>query len=95
MIEKNILHDTIMHMKQKIATKEYSFTVVYEPIPEGGYQVVVPALPGLITYGRNFEEAKKMALDAIRCHLEGFAKNKEKIPTETSLVQEKVTVSLS
>ena len=82
-------------MRQKIATKEYTFTVVYEPVHEGGYQVVVPALPGLITYGRNFEEAKKMALDAIRCHLEGLKKGKEEIPTESSFVHEKVTVVLS
>lgn len=61
--------------KKRFSTKEYSYTVIYEPIKEGGYLVIVPLLPGLITYGRNFEEAKKMARDAIRCHLEAFRKN--------------------
>ena len=56
--------------------------------------MTVPLLPGLVTYGRNFEEAKTMALDAIRCHLEGLEKNHEKIPNESSLLQEKVVVSL-
>lgn len=67
---------------------------MYEPVGGGGYQVTVPVLPGLVTYGRNIEEAKKMARDAIRCHLEGLEKNNESIPTEHSLLQEKLTVSL-
>ena len=46
-------------MLKNISKKIYSYTVNYEEILEGGYQVTVPLLPGLITYGRNFEEAKK------------------------------------
>jgi hypothetical protein len=34
-----------------------------------GFQVTVPLLPGVITYGRTEEEAIAMARDAIRCHL--------------------------
>lgn len=34
-----------------------------------GYQVTVPLLPGVITYGRTEAEALEMARDAIRCHL--------------------------
>ncbi len=37
-----------------------------------GYQVTVPLLPGLITYGRTMTEAREMARDAIRGHLEGL-----------------------
>jgi HicB-like antitoxin of HicAB toxin-antitoxin system len=37
-----------------------------------GYQVTVPLLPGLITYGRTLAEAREMARDAMRCHLEGL-----------------------
>ncbi|OGG40197.1 hypothetical protein A3A21_03310 [Candidatus Jorgensenbacteria bacterium RIFCSPLOWO2_01_FULL_45_25b] len=81
-------------MKGKLTSKEYSYTVVYEPVGKGGYQVTVPLLPGLVTYGRSFEEAKEMALDAIRCYLEALRKNKEEIPTEISFVQERVTVFL-
>jgi hypothetical protein len=39
------------------------------------YQVTVPLLPGLITYGRNLEEAREMARDAIRCHVEGLLRD--------------------
>lgn len=82
-------------MRQRILqTKEYSYTVIYEPVKEGGYQIIVPLLPGLITYGRTFEEAQEMARDAIRCHLEGLLKEKGNIPTEIGLLQEKVSISL-
>lgn len=81
--------------KKKITTSEYSYTVIYEPIKEGGYQVTAPLLPGLVTYGRTFEEAREMAQDAIVCYLEGLKKEKEQIPTEFSFLQEKITVALA
>ncbi len=28
---------------------EYGYTVIYEALSEGGYQVIVPALPGVVT----------------------------------------------
>ncbi len=42
------------------------YTVIYEPQPEGGYTVLVPALPGCISEGDTIEEARSMAADAIR-----------------------------
>ena len=80
--------------KKILKTKEYPFTVVYEPVKEGGYKVIVPLLQGLITYGRTFEEAKEMACDAIRCHVEAMRKDKEPIPHERSLLQERVLVKV-
>jgi antitoxin HicB len=80
-------------MRKGVVTKEHSFTVIYRPVENEGYEVTVPALPGLITYGRNFEEARSMALDAIYCHIGGLQKDDEKIPEETSLLQEKVVIS--
>jgi predicted RNase H-like HicB family nuclease len=84
-----------MTHKRKLSTKEYSFTAIYEPVGKSGYQVTVPLLPGLITYGRTFDEARMMARDAIVCHIQGLLKGKNEIPSEHSLFQEKVTVSLS
>lgn len=75
-------------------SREYSFTVLYEPIGKKGYQITVPLLPGLVTYGRNFEEAREMAQDAIFCYLEALKKEKTKIPSEESLLQERLTVSV-
>ncbi len=75
---------------------DYSYTVIFEPHEEGGFQVIIPAMPDIITYGRTMEEAKEMALDAIKCHLEGLAKDGEPIPKDitTKPITEKLKVSL-
>jgi antitoxin HicB len=99
---------------QRIAARNYSFTVVFEPVgPDraasgngsrkaggskqttSGYQVTVPLLPGLITYGRTLAEAREMARDAILCHLEGLKKDGERIPDEKRTIQEKLRVAVS
>lgn len=61
---------------------EYGYRVIYEPLSEGGFQVIVPALPGIVTYGRTLEEAREMASDAIVCHLQGLLKDNEEIPED-------------
>ena len=52
--------------------KIFDYTVIFEPIEAGGYMVVVPALPGIVTYGESLENAREMAKDAIKCHIEGL-----------------------
>ena len=42
----------------------------------------MPALPGIVTYGRDLEEAREMARDAIVCHLRGLLKDGEEIPED-------------
>lgn len=56
-----------------------SYRIILRPEPEGGYTVIVPTLPGCITYGKNLEEAKEMALDAITVYLESMKKHGEPI----------------
>jgi antitoxin HicB len=46
------------------------FNLILRPEPEGGFTVIVPALPGCVTYGRNLAEAKDMAKDAIAGYIE-------------------------
>ena len=82
-------------MNKNKTSQEYSFTVIYTPVKGGGYQVSVPVLTGLISYGRTLEEAKIMARDAILCHIEGLKKEHESVPKENSFFQERLTVSLS
>jgi antitoxin HicB len=72
---------------------EYGYRVIYEHLAEGGFQVIVPALPGIVTYGRSLEEAREMATDAIACHLQGLLKDNEEIPidpftSETPVIEE-------
>jgi len=62
--------------------KNLRFNVIFRAEPEGGFTVIVPSLPGCITYGRNLKEAKKMAIDAIRGYIASLKKHKEPIPTD-------------
>jgi len=68
-------------LRQHDAT-EHGYRVIYEWLSEGGYQVIVPALPGIVTYGRTLEEARQMARDAITCHLRGLLRDGEEIPKD-------------
>ena len=61
---------------------EHGYTVIYEALTEGGYQVIVPALAGIVTYGRTLDESREMARDAIICHLRGLMKDGEEIPED-------------
>ena len=62
----------------------YSFTVIFEPDITGGYNVVVPALPGCFTQGDTLEEAQENAKDAIKCHLGGMMQDRYSPPPTLS-----------
>ena len=64
---------------------EHGYTVIYEPLLEGGFQIIVPALPGVVSFGRTLEEAREMAQDAITVHLRGLLKDGEDIPDDPCL----------
>lgn len=70
----------------------YQYTVIFELNENKGYTVTVPALPGLVTEGRNLEEARAMAEDAIRCYIGGLKKLKETIPFEREIAQMRLSV---
>lgn len=78
------------NIKQKI----YQFTAIFEGNENNGYTITVPALPGLITEGKNLEDARIMAEDAIRCYIEGLKKTKEIIPTEKEVAQIRLSVTV-
>ena len=87
-----------MRWKETVETKEYRFTVLFEPAEEGGYVVTCPALPGLVTEGDTLEDARAMAQDAIRAYLESLQKDCHPIPSDKAIrdepVKEQVTVVL-
>jgi len=82
-----------MAKRKTHSTTEYSFTVLYDELPEGGYQITVPSLPGLVSYGRTFDEARVMARDAITCHVGALKKDRSHVPQEKSMLQERLTIS--
>jgi len=71
----------------------YEYTAFFEANEHGGYTVTVPALPGLVTEGKDLEDSRNMAKDAIRCYIEGLKKAKEPIPVERETAQFKLSVT--
>ena len=78
---------------RKHDAKEYGYTVVYQRMPEGGYSVVVPAIPEICTFGETLSEARRMAKDALRCFLESALKTGEPIPKDVEPATEHIAVS--
>jgi predicted RNase H-like HicB family nuclease len=73
---------------------QYGFTVVYQRLAEGGYQVIVPAFPEIITFAPTIVEAREMAADAVRCHIEGLRKDGQPIPQDPFSADEPVVEEL-
>ena len=65
-------------MKQKIL----KYDVLFEEQQDGGFTVTVPSLPGCISEGDTFEEAKENIADAIKLYVEDLAHDGEEIPQE-------------
>ncbi|MGD9539288.1 MAG: type II toxin-antitoxin system HicB family antitoxin [Alphaproteobacteria bacterium] len=61
---------------------EYSYSVILEPQEGGGFTVLVPALPEVVTEGDTEAEALKMAEEAIRAVLEHRKANGLAIPAD-------------
>ena len=65
--------------------KALSYRIILRREPEGGYTVIVPALPGCVTYGKDIDESIKMAKEAIELYLESLRAHGEEIPVDDSL----------
>ena len=80
-----------------MTTKNYNFTVLFEPAEESGYTVTCPALPGLVTEGQDLAEAREMAKEAILGYLESLQKDGQPIPSDKDLgepIKETIAVPL-
>lgn len=54
--------------------------IVLEPSDEGGYTVIVPALPGCISEGDTREEAVRNIMEAISLYLEAADEEPSQAP---------------
>ena len=59
---------------------EYTFAAVFEKEADGRYSVSFPQLEGCFTEGDTFEDARRMAVDAMSLHLYGMEQDGEEIP---------------
>jgi antitoxin HicB len=84
-----------MTKRHIIVDQARRFTVVLEPQPEGGFAVIVPALPEVVTEGDTEAEALAMAEDAIRLVLEDMVASGEPPPKASTPRIREVTVMLA
>lgn len=75
--------------------KVLNFRVLLKKEPEGGYTVFVPTLPGCITYGKDVDEAMKMAKEAIELYIESLIAHGEEIPVEKNMLESMITVEIN
>ncbi len=62
--------------------REVQYNVIFRLEPEGGFTVLVPALPGCVSYGRTLKEARRMIADAIEGYVASLQKHGELIPSD-------------
>lgn len=67
--------------------KVLNYRILLRKEPEGGYTVIVPSLPGCVTYGKNIDHATKMAREAIALYLESLIAHGEDIPNEDGTLE--------
>ncbi|ABX32013.1 protein of unknown function UPF0150 [Petrotoga mobilis SJ95] len=74
--------------------KILSYRILLKKEAEGGYTVIVPLLPGCVTYGDTMEEAIKMAKEAIQLYIESLQEHGEEIPSEEETMEYTLTVEI-
>ena len=73
--------------------ENYSFSVILEPQEGGGFTVLVPALPEVVTEGDDEKEALANAQEAIRAVLEYRRDNGIAIPADADPQVRRITVA--
>lgn len=76
-------------------SKVLNYTIILQKEKEGGYTVTVPALTGCVTYGKDIEEAKKMAIEAIGLYIESLESHHEEVPEESETFYTQVNITPS
>ena len=68
------------------------FRTLLRKEPESGYTVIVPLLPGCVTFGATMEEAIEMSKEAIELYLESLIARNEPIPSDENVFEYMVTL---
>ena len=76
-------------------TEELSYTLQLRPQPEGGFTVLVPALPEVVSYGTDEAEALAMARDAIELALAVRRDEGDEIPDDVVPLTRTLTISIA
>lgn len=72
----------------------FLFQIILRPEPEGGFTVLVPSLPGCVSYGDTLEEAKTMAKEAIELYVETLKGRNETVIDDTNTLDARLQVTI-
>ncbi|BBJ27760.1 hypothetical protein ATHSA_0651 [Athalassotoga saccharophila] len=75
-----------------IKLESLNYRIFLRKEPEGGYTVIVPSLPGCVTFGNTIDESIKMAREAIKLYLESLKAHGEQIPNEENILEYTLTL---
>jgi predicted RNase H-like HicB family nuclease len=59
------------------------YPAIFNPIPNGGYEVSFPDFPGCVTFGRTFEEAQEKASEVLSLWIEELEAEHKAVPKRT------------
>lgn len=71
-----------------------NYRILLRKESEGGYTVIVPSLPGCVTYGKTIEDAREMAKEAIELYIESLEAHGEEIPTEEDMLEYNLAIEM-
>ena len=64
-----------------------NYIALFESTGKGGYGVVFPDVPGVITSGKDFDDAMRMAHEALAFHISGMQEDGLPVPKPRTLEQ--------
>ncbi len=70
----------------------YRFHTIFRPEPEGGFTVIVPSLPGCVTFGKTLLEAQVKAKDVIGAYIVSLKKHRESVPSDEAIFSSEVEI---
>jgi len=81
-------------MNQRITGRILEYVAVFEQEHDGGFSVVIPALPGCISEGDTFEEAQENIQEAAELYLSVMKERRNLIPKQSRFVVAAVGVKV-
>jgi predicted RNase H-like HicB family nuclease len=71
-----------------MAMRKVTYLAVFERDENPGFSVYFPDVPGCISCGDDFDQALKMAQEALSLHIYGVEKDGEELPKKTDEIPE-------
>jgi len=76
--------------------KNLTYKILLRPEPEGVFTVIVPSLPGCVTWGETIQEAIDNAKEAIEGFIEALKDRNEDIPPgDQNLIECNLTLEVA